>query len=151
MLATDCKELLTRFTSSLVKEFRSLQDLLDILQEEQLAIRQGDQEKVGRLEELRTGILQEIVENARQREEDKHRLAKLLGLDGKVTYRILADALEEDTAVQISNMIEGSLALWKLAGELDIREGLGVSTDSGVQSGCSSRLHAICEQIISCY
>lgn len=151
MLATDCKELLTRFTSSLVKEFRSLQDLLDILHEEQLAVRQGDQEKVGRLEELRIGILQEIVDNARQREEDKHRLAKSLGLDGKVTYRVLAGALEEDTAVQISNMIEGSLALWKLAGELNAREGLGGNANSSAQSGASGQLRDICEQIISCY
>jgi hypothetical protein len=151
MFATDCKELLTRFTTSLVKEFRSLQDLIDVLHEEQLAYRQGDREKAERLLELKTGILQEIVDNAGQREQDKQSLAALMGLDENITYRTLADKLEEDTAAQISNMIEGSLALWKRAGELDMSDGSAFGAVKARAVPAGRQLREVSGQIICRY
>jgi hypothetical protein len=119
MHQTDNKQFTTTLTTSLVKEFRLLQALVDTLRDERLAFNERSEESIAQAAALKESALQDLVTNADQRYQYKETLARLLGLDPEISCRDLANALGEEEASQILNLIEGSLALWKMAADLN--------------------------------
>lgn len=117
MLQTDYKELTTTLTTSLVKEFRLLQELVDTLREERSAHGNKSAKEVKRVTTLKKMVLNDLVQNADERLEQKEILARLLGMRGEVSCRDLTKVVGTDEAAQIQNIIEGSIALWKVADE----------------------------------
>lgn len=117
MLQTDYKELTTTLTTSLVKEFRLLQELVDTLREERLAQGNKSAEEVKRIMALKKMVLNDLTQNADERLEQKETLARLLGMPGEVSCRDLTRVVGADEAAQIQNILEGSIALWKVADE----------------------------------
>ena len=119
MLQTDFKELTTTLTTSLVKEFRLLQELVDTLREEKLAFKNKTAKEIRRATALKKMVLNDLVQNADERDQQKLTLARLLGMSGEVSCRDLTKVVGEDEAVQILNLLEGSMAVWKVAAELN--------------------------------
>ena len=117
MLQTDYKELTTTLTTSLVKEFRLLQELVDTLREERLAHSNKSAKEVKRVAALKKMVLNDLTQNADERMEQKETLARLLGMRGEVSCRDLTKVVSTDEAAQIQNILEGSIALWKVADE----------------------------------
>lgn len=119
MLHTDLTELTTTLTTSLVKEFRLLQELVDTLREERLAFANNHEMDINRATDLKDVVITEILNNADQRSQHKATLARVLGIEADISCRELARALGDDEAAQILNLIEGSIALWNVAEELN--------------------------------
>lgn len=117
MLQTDYKELTTTLTTSLVKEFRLLQELVDTLREERLAHSNKSLKDIKRVAALKKMVLNDLTQNADERLEQKETLARLLGMRGEVSCRDLTKVVGTDEAAKIQNILEGSIALWKVADE----------------------------------
>jgi hypothetical protein len=120
MLQTDYKELTTTLTTSLVKEFRLLQELVDTLREERLAHGNKSAKEVKRIAALKKMVLKDLTQNADERLEQKETLARMLGMSGEVSCKDLTRVVGTDEAAQIQNILEGSIALWKVADETNM-------------------------------
>jgi len=117
MLQTDYKEITTTVMASLVKEFRLLQELVDTLREERLAHGKKSAKETKRVVSLKKMVLNDLIQNAEERQEQKETLARLMGLRGEMTCKDLTRVVGDDEATQIQNLLEGSTALWKVAEE----------------------------------
>ncbi|MDX9865300.1 MAG: hypothetical protein RBT34_10890 [Anaerolineaceae bacterium] len=117
MLQTDYKELTTTLTTSLVKEFRLLQELVDTLRDERQAHSNRSANEIKRVMALKKMVLNDLTQNADERVEQKETLARLLGMPGEVSCRDLTRVVGADEAAKIQNILEGSIALWKVADE----------------------------------
>jgi hypothetical protein len=137
MLQIDYKELTTTLTTSLVKEFRLLQELSDTLREERIAQGNKSQKEVRRIIALKKMVLNDLKQNADERREQMETLATLMGIRGKVTCRDLTKVVGTDESAQIQNILEGSIALWKVAEETNkaSQQYLSTVVDTNGQSG----------------
>ena len=165
MLQTDYKELTTTLTTSLVKEFRLLQELVDTLREERLAQSNKSAKEVKRIAALKKMVLNDLTQNADERMEQKETLARLLGMRGEVSCRDLTKVVGENEAAQIQNILEGSIALWKVAdetnkaslqflsGALDAKDASGFEEETLLRDSLAlaGRMQAVMERITGSY
>lgn len=165
MLQIDYKELTTTLTTSLVKEFRLLQELVDTLREERSAQGNKSEKEVRRLIALKKMVLNDLKQNADERFEQKNTLATLMGIRGTVTCRDLTKVVGSDESAQIQNILEGSIALWKLAEETNkaSQQFLSSALETDGQSGfedknvlqdslaLTERMQIVMEQITKSY
>ena len=137
MLQIDYKELTTTLTTSLVKEFRLLQELVDTLREERIAQGNKSEEEVQRVIALKKMVLNDLKQNADERKLQKDTLATLMGIRGEVTCRDLTKVVGTDESAQIQNILEGSIALWKVAEETNkaSQQFLNAALEANGQSG----------------
>ncbi len=165
MLQTDYKELTTTLTTSLVKEFRLLQELVDTLREERLAHSNKSLKDIKRVAALKKMVLNDLTQNADERLEQKETLARLLGMRGEVSCRDLTKVVGTDEAAKIQNILEGSIALWKVADETNkasqqfLSAALEANGTSGIDDetllrdlvALTERMQTVMDQIVSCY
>jgi hypothetical protein len=165
MLQTDYKELTTTLTTSLVKEFRLLQELVDTLREERLAHSNKSLKDIKRVAALKKMVLNDLTQNADERLEQKETLARLLGMRGEVSCRDLTKVVGTDEAAKIQNILEGSIALWKVADETNkasqqfLSAALEANGTSGIDDETllrdsvvlTERMQTVMDQIVSCY
>ena len=152
-------------TTSLVKEFRLLQELVDTLREERLAQSSKSAKEVKRIATLKKMVLNDLTQNADERMEQKETLARLLGMRGEVSCRDLTKVVGEDEAAQIQNILEGSIALWKVAdetnkaslqflsGALDAKDTSGFEEETLLRDSLAlaGRMQAVMERITGSY
>lgn len=134
MLFPDYKELTETLTTSWVKEFRLLQELVDVLREERLALNENKPTLVRRSASVIQTILNEIVANAELRWQHKERLTEQMGISAQISNQEMSNAIGENEASQIQNLIEGSYALWKVAEEIN-QANLQALTGNGITNG----------------